>query len=72
MRKEAALEQRRCIAEANRVLTNDEVVLIIIACRELSVMGLGIDEDTCLVVVTSVLLEKTEEKYFVLVTRGFV
>ena len=72
MRKEAVIEQRRQISEANRVLTNDEVDLIVSACRELSVMGLGIDEDTCLDVVNSILLERIEEKDFVPVTRGVV
>ena len=72
MRKEATIEQRRQITEANRVLTDDEVDLIVSACRELSVMGLGIDEDTCLEVVNSILLERIEEKDFVPVTRGVV
>ena len=35
-------------------------------------MGLGIDEDTCLEVVNSILLERIEEKDFVPVTRGVV
>ena len=72
MRKEAALEQRRRNTMANRVLTDDETALIVSMCRELSVMGLGIDEDTCLEVTNSILCERIAEKDFVPVTRGVV
>ena len=72
MRKEAAIAQRRRIAMENRVLTNDETALIVSSCRELSVMGLGIDEDTCLTVANSILEERIDKKDFVPVTRGVV
>ena len=72
MRKEAALEQQRRNAMVNRVLTDDETALIVSTCRELSMMGLRIDEDTCLKVTNSILCERIAEKYFVPVTRGVV
>ena len=72
MRKEAAIAQRRRIAMENRVLTKDETALIVSSCRELSVMGLGIDEDTCLTVANSILEERIDKKDFVPVTRGVV
>ena len=72
MKKDAALEQRRRNAEAKRVLTDNEVTLVVSTCRQLSIMGLGIDEDTCLLVANSFLHERIEEKDFVPVTRGVV
>ena len=72
MRREAAIAQRRRIALENRVLTNDETALIVSSCRELSVMDLGIDEDTCLTVANSILTERIDKKDFVPVTRRVV
>ena len=46
--KDSAMKQLRDISEANEVLTKDETTLVVSTCREISLMGLGIDEDTCL------------------------
>ena len=54
------------------VLTNDETTLIVSTCRDISLMGLGIDEDTCLDIVNNILSARIEEKYFVPVTRKVV
>ena len=56
----------------NKLLTEDEEALVVRTCEELSTMGLGIDEDTCLLVVNSILSERIESKYFKPATRGVV
>ena len=72
MRKEAALEQQRRNVMANRVLTDEVTALIVSTCRELLVMCLGIDGDTCLDVTNSILCEGITEKVFVPVMRSVV
>ena len=72
MRKEAALEQQRRNVMANRVLTDEVTALIVSTCRELLVMCLGIDGDTCLDVTNSILCEGIAEKVFVPVMRSVV
>ena len=57
---------------ANKVLTEDEIQVVVSTCQELSVMGLGIDEDTCLRVVNGILSMRIDEKNFKPVTRGVV
>ena len=60
------------LSECNKVLTDDEIALVVNTCKELSSMGLGIDEDTCLHVVNTILSERIELKKFKPVTRGVV
>ena len=60
------------LKKLNTVLTGDEINLITSTCGELSSMGLGIDEDTCLHVVNTVLEQRIDERDFVEVTRGVV
>ena len=71
-RQKAADDHLSDLKELNKVLTADEIQLIVETCRMLSNMGLGIDEDTCLSVCNAILSERIEEKEFVPVTRGVV
>ena len=68
-KKEAADEQIKQVHENNKVLTEDEVALVVSTCKELSTMGLGIDEDTCLRVVNGIIQERVDKKDFLEVTR---
>ena len=63
MRKEAALEQQRRNALANRVLTDDETSLVVITRREMLVMGLGLDKNSCQIVVSCILAERIAENF---------
>ena len=56
----------------NAVLTGDEIDLVVSTCSELSTMGLGIDEDTCLDVINTILSERINQKDFDEVTRDVV
>ena len=71
-KKKKSNEQLKNIHEGNKVLTDDEISLLVSTCKELSTMGLGIDEDTCLNVVNAILAERIELKNFMPVTRGVV
>ena len=66
------MKQLRDISEANEVLTKAETTLVVSTCREISLMGLGSNEDTCLGVVNNILSVRIKEKYFVPVKRGVV
>ena len=68
-KKEAADEQIKQVHENNKVLTEDEVALVVSTCKELSTMGLGIDEDTCLRFVNGIIQERVDKKDFLEVTR---
>ena len=68
-KKEAADKQIKVVHHNNEALTEDEVALVVSTCKELSTMGLGIDEDTCLRVVNGILQQRVDEKDFLEVTR---
>ena len=72
LRKKVASDNLKEMQQDNKVLTEDEINLVVRSCEELSTMGIGIDEETCLLVVNSVLSERIESKYFKPVTRGVV
>ena len=44
----------------NQVLTKDETALVVNTCKELATMGLGIDGDTCLMVINIILLKRID------------
>ena len=54
-RQKAADDHLSDLKELNKVLTADEIQLIVETCSMLSNMGLGIDEDTCLSVCNAIL-----------------
>ena len=72
LQKKAEKKKLATIHHANKALTEDEIELVVSTCQELSIMGLGIDEDTCLSVVNSILKQRIDEKDFVEVTRGVI
>ena len=61
-RDEASKENLKKMQDNNKVLTSDKVELVVETCRMLSNMGLGIDEDTCLLVLNCILSNQIEEK----------
>ena len=61
-RDEASKENLKKMQDNNKVLTSNEVELVVETCRMLSNMGLGIDEDTCLLVLNCILSNRIEEK----------
>ena len=65
-------EKMEKLSDINKVLTDDEIALVVNTCKELSTMGLGIDEDTCLYICNVVIAQRIEEKEFQEVTRGVV
>ena len=58
--------------EENRVLTSDEVKLLVQTCKLMFSMGLGIDPDTCLDIVNAIISKIIEQKHFWSVCRGVV
>ena len=71
-KKEKSDQQLQEIHYSNQVLTTDETALVVNTCKELATMGLGIDEDTCVMVVNSILSERIDMMHFTPVTRGVV
>ena len=71
-KKEKADQQLQGIHYSNQVLTTDETALVVNTCKELATMGLGIDEDTCLMVVNSILWERIDMIHFTPVTRWVI
>ena len=58
--------------ENNRSLTEDEEKVLVSTCIQMAAMGLGIDTDTCLVVVNSILARRIDTVDFVPVCVGVV
>ena len=58
--------------ESNRCLTRDEEDLLVATCTRLACMGLGIDTDTCLLIVNQILAKRIEVGEFVPVTSKVV
>ena len=65
-------EKMKRLHHSNKVLTDDEISLVVSSCIELSTMGLGIDEDTCLDIVNCILRQRVDDIYFTEVTKGVV
>ena len=49
-------EKMEKLSDINKVLTNNEIALVVNTCKELSTMGLGIDKDSCLYIYNVVIL----------------
>ena len=62
----------KIFVKMNKVLTDDEVDLVVHTCQELSAMGLGINEEMCLEVVNTTLLERIDVEDFKEVPIGVV
>lgn len=71
-KKLKVIEHTKSLVKMNKVLTDDKVALVVHTCKELSVMGLGIDKNTCLQVVNTILSERIDVKDFQEVTAGVV
>ena len=60
------------LSDVNKVLTNNEISLVVNNYKELSTMGLGINKDTCLCICNIVTSQRIEDKEFKEITRGVV
>ena len=58
--------------KSNRSLTEDEEKMLVATCIQMASMGLGIDTDTCLVVVNSILSKRIDTVDFVPVCVGVI
>ena len=71
-KKELASSSLKKLHEDNRVLTPDEVKVLVDTATMMANMGLGIDPDTCLEIVNSILKKRIEAGVFVPTTIGVV
>ena len=71
-KKLKAAEQLNSVHEENRVLTSDEIKLLVDTTTMMANMGLGIDPETCLDVVNEILKKMIEIAAFVPVSIGVV
>ena len=71
-KKKSCSQRMMVLHEDNRVLTPDEVKLLVDTCTMMANMGLGINPDTCLEVVNELIKKRVELGDFKPVTMGVV